>query len=484
MKKVNRMKVTFIKTSIFILLSLILSACSTSAFNDLFSNYNQQMQEVKQAQQQGNFQQAISLIPSRNSGDSSYNLHLLEKARLAFLATDIEQSQTDFEQVYQLIQQDQLSAKIELSRGVENVAAIMSNDNATRYDIPFYEQSMLHTYQALNYLAQKNLSGALVEVRRANLVQDQALKNNANNILKNQEKMSAQGLNISKFDSQYPTMNNAIGNVKNGFQNAYTFYLSALLYEAAGQRNDAYIDYKKALEIYPNNSYIQQDVWRLANNLSMSADISLLKTTLPDTIINKNNPLDKKNNGQVIVITENGIVAAKQEIALNLPIFTRHNQMRFYSVALPSYQNYLTSYSPLSLQYQGKRYQSQEIVRLQSLAAKQLKDDLPAMVTRQIVRLVAKEELRQQLSRNNGELGNLFASIYNLATEKADTRSWSTLPDSIHIMRLNLPVGEHNITLNINGLNQQVEILVNPDRITLIKLTAIGTFHHYQTYNL
>ena len=158
--------------------------------------------------------------------------------------------------------------------------------------------------------------------------------------------------------------------------------------------------------------------------------------------------------------------------------------MRFYSVALPSYQNYLTSYSPLSLQYQGKSYRSQEIVRLQSLAAKQLKDDLPAMVTRQIVRLVAKEELRQQLSRNNGELGNLFASIYNLATEKADTRSWSTLPDSIHIMRLNLPVGEHNITLNINGLNQPIEILVNPNRITLIKLTAIGTFHHYQTYNL
>ncbi|MDO6486680.1 hypothetical protein Q4503_03140 [Colwellia sp. 6_MG-2023] len=478
------MKVTFIKIIIFILLSLILSACSTSAFNDLFSNYNQQMREVKQAQQQGNFQQAISLIPSRNSGDSSYNLHLLEKARLAFLATDIEQSQTDFEQVYQLIQQAQLSAKVELSRGVENVAAIMSNDNATRYDIPFYEQSMLHTYQALNYLAQKDLSGALVEVRRANLVQEQALKSNADSILKNQEQMSAQGLSINELDSKYPTMNNAIGNVKNGFQNAYTFYLSALLYEAAGQRNDAYIDYKKALEIYPNNSYIQQDVWRLANNLSMSADISLLKTTLPDTIINKNNKLDKKNNGQVIVITENGIVAAKQEIALNLPIFTRYNQTRFYSVALPSYQNYLTSYSPLSLQYQGKSYQSQEIVRLQSLAAKQLKDDLPAMVTRQIVRLVAKEELRQQLSRNNGELGNLFASIYNLATEKADTRSWSTLPDSIHIMRLDFPVGEHNISLNLNGVNQSVEISVNPNRITLIKLTAIGTFHQYQTYNL
>lgn len=478
------MKIIFIKACSILLLTSALSACSTASFTDLFNNYNQQMREVKQAQQQGDFQQAINLIPTRNARDNNYNLHLLEKARLAFLANETEQSKNDFEQVYQLIQQAELSAKIELSRGVENVAAIMSNDNATRYDIPRYEQSMLHTYQALNYLAQQNLPGALVEVRRANVVQENALASNAKSIEKDQQEMLAQGVNANELSRQYPTMNNAIGQIKNGFQNAYTFYLSAVLYEAANQKNDAYIDYKKALEIYPHNNYIQQAVWRLANVLSMRNDVALFKKTLPDTIISKTYSSAKKNQGQVIVITENGIVAAKQEIAINLPIFTRHNQMRFYSVALPSYPNYLTSYSPLNLQYQGKSYQSEEIVRLQSLAAKQLKDQLPVMVTRQIARLITKEEVRQQLARKNGELGNIFASIYNLATEKADTRSWSTLPDSIHIMQLNLPVGEHTLMLNINGLNQQVNITVNSNKITLIKLTAIGAFHQYQTYNL
>ncbi|MEI8618891.1 hypothetical protein P4S63_22420 [Pseudoalteromonas sp. B193] len=46
--------------------------------------------------------------------------------------------------------------------------------------------------------------------------------------------------------------------IKNGFQNAYTFYLSALLYQSAKQYDDAYIDYKKALAIQPNNIYLQQ----------------------------------------------------------------------------------------------------------------------------------------------------------------------------------------------------------------------------------
>ena len=450
------------------------------------------MHAVKQAQQQGNFQQAISLIPTRSQSDSSYNLSLLEKARLEFLDNNNKQSQEDFAQVYELVQQAQLAAKVELSRGIENVAAVMSNDNAIRYDIPLYEQSMLHSYQALNYLAQKNLSGALVEVRRANLVQEQALTTNAKSINRYQEKMAGQGLNSDELYRQYPAMNTTIGNIKNGFQNAYTFYLSALLYEAAGQSNDAYIDYKKALEIYPDNSYLQQDVWRLANALYMSDDIALLKASLAQTITSKlSNKESHKDHdhmaqsqGQVIFIVENGIVAPKQEIAINLPIYNSQGNMRFYSVALPSYQNYLTAYSPLSLNYQGKNYQSEEIVRLQSLAAKQLKDQLPVIVTRQIVRLLAKEELRQQLARKNGDLGNIFASIYNMATEKADTRSWSTLPDSIHLLRLNLPTGEHQLMLNINGQNQQVNVSIKTNKITLIKLTAIGAYNQYQTYYL
>jgi len=472
----------FVKNCLFILVLTMLSACSTTSFTDLFSNYNQQMHDVKQAQQRGDFQQATNLLPKRNPSNGSYNLSLLEKARLAYLANDNKQSQEDFERVYQLIQRAQQAAKIELSRGIENVTAVMSNDNATRYDIPLYEQSMLNSYQALNYLAQQDLSSALVEIRRANLVQKKALKDNASSIYNSAEKMATQG----SLTSQYPSMNEAIGQVKNGFQNAYTFYLSALLYEAAGQSNDAYIDYKKALEIYPDNNYLQQDVWRLANTLNMTQDMSQFKNSLEKTVTNIifNNKESKKNLGQVVIIVENGIVASKQEISLNLPIVTSHNDMRFYSVALPSYQNHLRVYSPLELTYQGKRYQSEEIVRLQSLAAKQLKDQLPIIVARQITRLIAKEKMRKQLERKGGDVGNIFASIYNIATEKADTRSWSTLPDSIHILQLNLASGEHQLSLDINGINQQLNVAVNANSTTLVKFTAIGSYLDYQTLNL
>jgi len=438
------------------------------------------MHGTKQAQQQGDFSQAISLIPKRSNNNGSYNLGLLEKARLEYLANNNQQSRQDFAKAYQLVQQSQQGGKIELSRGVENIAAIMSNDNAIRYDIPLYEQSMLHSYQALNYLAQQDLPGALVEVRRANLVQKNALKSNTDSIRASQKSIVAQERSLSP---QYPSMNRAIGKVKNGFQNAYTFYLSALLYEAANQKNDAYIDYKKALEIYPDNRYLQQDVWRLANTLHMKSDLHLYRKNLSQEITKKSANANN-NQGQVVFIIENGIVGAKQQSSLSLPIYTSHNDMRFYSLALPSYQNQLIEYSPLSLTYKGKKYQAEEIVRIQSLAAKQLQDQLPIIVTRQITRILAKEEFRQKLTKQGGDIGNLFANFYNMATEKADTRSWSTLPDSIHILRLNLPAGTHPLNIHINGVNQQIEVSINQNKQTLVTLNTIGNYIGQSIFNL
>ena len=479
----------YYKISILILLSLALSACAGTSFNDLFSNYNERMQGVKNAQQQGNFEQAVSLIPERSESNSSYGLSLLEKARLEFLASNHKQSQQDFALVYQQVQQSEQAAKIQLSRSVENVNAIVSNDNATRYDIPYYEQSMLHCYQALNYLNQNDLSAALVEIRRANLVQKKALQANQKALYDNQKEMTKKGVSSDSLASKYPSMNTAIGQVKNGFQNAYTFYLSGVLYEAAGQANDAYIDYKKALEIYPRNVTVQQDVWRLATKLGMTNDIQLFgKRFSSDITLGTSQEIDNRRiltkRGQLVVLVEQGIIASKQEVSIHLPIFTSHNNMRFYSLALPSYQNRLRQYSGLSLSYQGNSYQSQEIVRLQSLAAKQLQDEMPAIVTRQIVRLVAKEELRQQISRKGGDFGNILAGLYNLASEKADTRSGSTLPDSIHILRLDLAPGQQKVELNINGNSRTITVEINEDRQTLVKLTSIGSYTNYQSMNL
>lgn len=475
----------FSKITITTLSSIMLSACAGGSFSDIFSNYNQQMQGVKIAQQQGNYQQAISAIPKRDEGDNNYNLSLLEKARLEQLAKNYEQSQSDFEYVYREVQQADQAAKIQLSRGLKKVNAVVTNDNALTYDIPYYEQSMLNSYQAFNYLSQRDLSGALVEVRRANLVQNRALTENQTAIAESQQELAKQNVDEDSFNKAYPSMSDVIGKVKNGFQNAYTFYLSGVLYEAGGQPNDAYIDYKKALEIYPNNITLQRDVWRLATELGMVDDIQRFSQRFSSQITTHDKgKTETAETAQLVILLENGIINSKQEAHINLPIWTRHNDARFYNVALPFYENRLRHYPGISFNHAGNRYQSQEIVRLQSLAAKNLQDNMPGIVARQIVRVVAKEELRQQMSKKGGDLGNIFANLYNIASERADTRSWSTLPDSIHILRVNIEPGEHTIDVRVNGRVQTLTFTANATRQTLLQVTAINQHINYQSYNL
>ncbi|WP_220470062.1 MULTISPECIES: COG3014 family protein [unclassified Colwellia] len=457
-----------------------LVGCTSIGMSDLFFGYSQQMQESRSAQLRGDFVVATTSVISVNRQHNNYALSQLEKARLQFLSHDWLASQKSFELAYQQVQAEEQAAKIQISSGLKKVSAVVTNDNAIGYEIPSYEQGMLHSYQALNYLYQGSLEGALVEVRRANLVQERALKTNQAELYKAEEEMAEKGINSNKLYENFPSMDNLIGDLKNSFQNAYTFYLSGLLYETAKKFDDAYIDYKRALEIYPNNTFVQQDVLRLANKLNMNEELARFEQRF-----GRYQGQNKINTGQIVVIFEQGIVSAKEEASLNLPIFNTRSDFKFFTFALPVYRGRLPALIPLSISIDEKSYLSQEIVRLQSLASKDLKEKLPGLVTRQAIRLVAKEQIRQNLSKSGGDVGNILASLYNIASEKADTRSWSSLPDNVQIMRLdNVAVGQKKLTISYAGKKQLVDIDVAENRTTLINFTALGNFTGYQTINL
>ena len=469
----------FSKRIIVALSFFALSGCASLQFADLFQGYSSQMKPVKAAQRQGDFVKAQNILGERATSNNSYVLNLLEKGRLQFLAADWQASQKTFAQAYAEIEQQRNKAKIQISKGIEKLGAVVSNDNVISYQVPYYEQGMLHSYQALNYLFQHDLEGALVEIRRANLVQENALKAYQDEIYKAQNELYNSGMSTDSLDSTYPSMAESIGEVKNGFQNAFTFYLSGILYEASGELNDAYIDYKRAIEIYPENHYLQQDVLRLATELDMQDDLDDFQQRF-----GAYQSSDANSHGQVVMLVEQDIVNSKQDVGLNLPVGRSNRGLKFFSFSLPVYRGALPQHSNLMVSHNGKVYQSNEIVRIQSLAAKDLQDQLPALLTRQVVRVVAKEQMRQKLNREAGDVGNILASIYNIASERADTRSWSTLADEVDIVRMNVPAGQQVLQVQVHGKMQNIEVNVQANRITLINFSAIGNYTGYQSINL
>ena len=472
-----------------------MSGCATLQLNNLFQDYASQFQPVRTALVQGDIEGAKSKIKKAYAGDTNYQLSLVEQGRIAFLQGDIKQSRWWFEQSYQALEQERARAKLIVGRGVEQVNTLVTNDNAIAYQLPAYEQSMMHGYQALNYAFAHDLEGALVEVRRANHIQEAALAQHEQELISAEQEQGREGIDLNYLDNTMSALTSKAGQLKNGFQNAYTFYLSGILYEAAGQLNDAYIDYKKALEIFPENHYLQRDVLRLGSVLGMNNDLDVYreqlgKDNVEQVLHNIENTLaaNTAQTGQLVIVYEQALIEAKREQSVQLPIWTSGGDPRFYSVSVPSYvsSNHQSRYSnqqhnqdslsePLKVNIGERELTAATIVNLQALVAKQLAESLPAIVSRQVLRLVAKEQVRRKLSKEGGDVGNILAGLYNLASERADTRSWLTLPGDVQIIRADIPVGEHRIATNQRSqLVAPITVDITADKMTLVVISQVG----------
>jgi hypothetical protein len=79
---------------------------------------------------------------------------------------------------------------------------------------------------------------------------------------------------------------------------------------------------------------------------------------------------------------------------------------------------------------------------------------LTRMVARGLARFVLTRQAEKTAEKENEALGFVVGRLANAAgnaLERADTRSWSLLPDRIAVARLTLPAGEHRVSVEVLG---------------------------------
>lgn len=103
-----------------------------------------------------------------------------------------------------------------------------------------------------------------------------------------------------------------------------------------------------------------------------------------------------------MVLFEDGLIPARRELFLPLPISTSRGDFRTFTVAIPYYDNRASDTGPLTVEVGKRAWQTSELVRLEALAAKDLQERLPGMLTRQALRLVAKEQMRRTAAKEGG----------------------------------------------------------------------------------
>jgi hypothetical protein len=436
------------------LFCLSLSGC---AFNSVFINYPSQIEDIKQ---ELNTQVGPTLNELTDNIDGNDGLlYAQEAGRVAQITGNFAASKGYYHSAMLAYQAFDDKAKLSLSNAGANASSLVLNDNSIPYRGPGFERIMLHQYQALNYLFSGDAQGALVEVRRSNELQASEQKRYE------KSQKSVQSMANGAIDAEVNRLSSAAGTVTSSFLNAYSYYTTGLLHELLGEPNDAFIDYRKAAQISPNNPSLQQDLVRLAKQLGME-DYEDYRRRWGDV----SEP--KASDGQVIFMVERGFVPEKQSITIP---FRLHDNWQTASMA---------TYMPGGLTLPASAIRglpspllASPIANIDALAINALKEDLPAALVRQALRVYTKSEMARKVSsdskrrQNELDAASIVMQIFNVVSEQADRRSWLTLPSQAQIARQYVPAGSYTVSVNTQD---SAKIDVQAGKTTLIWVIETG----------
>lgn len=451
-----------------LLLPLLLGGCAN--WKDYFVTYSEQVGELRTQLRTGHADEARKAVRESTPGDNNYLLDRLEEGRIALLAGDMTGSRRAFDAADKAISADDLAARYRVSSALQQGGSLLTNDQTIAYQPADFERTLLHHYLALDYLFANDRQGALVELRRANQEQEAAAERRARDVADAEQAALSQQLS-----QQAPSMDRLIGSAKSGFWNPYTFFFSALLYEADGNLNDAWVDLQRAYQLAPDQPSVQDALLRLARLRGSADELADIEKK-----VGRKAPPADPTSGQLVVLYEEGLIPLRRELWLPLPISTSAGDFRTFTVALPYYDNWSEPSLPLTISAGGVHGQASELGNIEALAAYDLKERLPGMVTRQLLRLFAKEQVRQVASQQANDIGNLVVGIFNTLSEHADTRSWSTLPARASVWSASLPAGSQSVELN----GRRERVVINPGRTTLVWVNRVAPDLQIRTISL
>jgi len=436
--------------------ALLFGGCATTGDLIGFSSHPQRAAEYRNAIRSGQpavIESAAASIGARATGRDSM-LYLMERGRLYSVAGDYEAAIADFQSASDAFERERMSPTLSVSAGFFSAGALATNDLALPYRAPGFERVMLHNLQALNYLLAGDTSSARIELNRADVEQSYALEQNAKLVREAEQLAASRGIEQAVANQRYgpaPVPTSAAGSIKNSFQNAFTFYLSGVLFEHLGDTNRALIEYRRALEIFPRNRTFERAAARVAGPVAPG-------------------PADPAGAGRVVVIFENGFVTPRDSI--RVPFIWDDTLQQ---VVIPFHPGRNTPPYPLDILDSGGRTlgTTELACDLDLMAARALSEMMPAIFVRQALRVLAKHEMARIARREGGDWGLIGTTIFNVVTDKADERAWLTLPANVQIAEFMLPPGAHSLSLEHGGAGSgPIEIEVTSHGTTFIVARA------------
>lgn len=321
----------------------------------------------------------------------------------------------------------------------ENFASVAINETFRGYEGDRYEQLLLHAYMAMNYIQLDQMSNARVEMLQANV------------------KMKEWG--------DEPE------------EDAFLRYLEGIIYENLAEYDSALISYRKAYIIYKEkggNQYpvaplqLKKDLLRLLASEGLWSEYNSYKKEF--ALLDYKPVKASRSTGELIVILNNGLAPIRSETVV--PIYSAEAQKNL-RVAFPVYNQPKQHLFTPRIEVDNKQYAMETVEDVDAQARYSLQQAMPGIMARAVARAVVKYNTQKQ-AHENGSVASLIMTVTNLVTERADTRSWSTLPQEIQLRRVSLPTGSHHVQLQLlNAAGSVVDVIdetveIKPERSSFV----------------
>jgi hypothetical protein len=451
--------------------ALILAGCaSTTNMRNSITGYSGQARDFQSAMSSGNSAKLQRTIDSLSTECQSPDriLYLQERGRMFSILKDRQASEADYQIASDVFEAERMKAVISASEAFFSASAIASNDMAIPYNGYGFEKVMLHNLQALNFILDRNYDFARIELNHADVEQQYSLEKHQKMIAqaeaqKQQQQIDLESANASVSQKLSTDMFGA-GAVKNSFQNAFTFYLRGCLFEDSRDYDKALIEYKKALEIYPNNRFLAESAMRTARLNGSTRDAQNLVDAFGNAL--KGEPCPQ-GYGRLVVVYSAGFVKGRS--SFEIPFLWDDNVL---TLILPYYD--MWDYSPapeLDVSVSGDGARTQTICNLDAMAVQSLKEDYLAIMVRQVLRMIAKYKMQKQAG--DGAMGILM-KVANLVTDNADDRNWRTLPQEVQVAELFVPAGKTTVSCSALSLSGNLDIEVKPEQTSFLVVTQLG----------
>lgn len=404
-------------TLAFVFLTAMMSGCAT---------FDRQADQARSLIRNSKADQVLAAYKEKAWKESDDQLvYLFDYGTAAHIAGQYQESNRA------LILADKLSEVKDYHSLSRITGSLLLNEGLVQYKGDDYEKVLVNAVLALNFLMLDQHDEALVETRKLN-----------------------QKLYHYKFDAK-----------RDYEQNPFAYYLAAMIWEADRKYDDAYIDYKKVYELFPRYGPVKEDLIRLAALAQRPEELSKWQKQFPD-VKAKKEWRDKKH-GELVLIYQQGWGPRKR------PDPASPRMPKLY----PIYSH--TDQANLVVEGVGET-KSEFLYSVESTAIKTLADQYAGLAAKRVAGIATKAVVADQLRQKNETLGQLAWIGMNLA-DRADTRQWSTLPETFQIARMYLPAGTYKV--RVEGLTDNgkksgeemapVEIKVKPGKKTFMTWRSV-----------